>query len=547
MSDATPWDDLPDRPSDKPLLPIRGGRAPRGAAAMTIADDPQARDWQNRAQASEQFDIGAVTEHLIIDPAAPYDTARLFRDTRFANTDSPTLFYHRGGFYRWTGAAYDEIASADLRAHLYTFLDCCWVVLPEKVTRPFKPNKNRVANIIDALQAAANLPYEISAPAWLEGGTDIEPADIVSCANGLLNLETLDLLSHTPTWFSHNSVPFAYDKGAPEPQLWLRFLDQLWPDDPESIAALQEIFGLCLTTETRFQKAFLLIGPKRSGKGTIARVLIALVGRANAAAPSLASLGERFGLQPLIGKLLAIISDARLGAKADQHAIAESVLRITGEDDVTADRKNRDPWTGRFRVRFLVIANELPRLADASGAIASRFIILRLVNSFYGREDKTLTDRLLTELPGILNWALAGWRRLKTRGHFVQPASAAQAVQEMEDLSSPIGAFLRDRCLIGPQCTVEPAKLFEAWNEWCKSQGRDHPGTVQTFGRDLRAAVPALSISQPRDGIERLRLYQGIRLLTSDERTDDTILDQTLWHAVARVPNLFQREFGLRP
>ena len=466
----------------------------------------------------------------IVDPAAPYDTARLFRDTHFANTETPTLFYHRGGFYRWSGTAYDEFADADLRATIYDFLDQCRVVVHGKAERPFeqpfKPTKHRVANIIDALQAAANLPAEINPPAWLEGGTDIEPATIISCANGLLDLETLDLLAHTATWFSHNSVPWAYDKRAPEPQQWLGFLDQLWPDDQDAITTLQEIFGLCLTTETRFQKAFLLIGPKRSGKGTIARVLGALVGRANAASPTLASLDDRFGLQPLIGKLLAIISDARLGTKADQHAIAESVLRITGEDDITADRKNRDAWTGRFRVRFLVISNELPRLADASGAVASRFIILRLVNSFYGREDLTLTDQLLTELPSILNWSLKGWQRLKERGYFRQPASAAQAVQEMEDLSSPISAFLRQRCRIGPECIVEAATLFEAWNEWCKSQGRDHPGTVQTFGRDLRAALPALAISQHRINAAIRRFYDGISTTT-------TTTSSALWLAQA--------------
>src|SRR5262249_45214659 len=158
------------------------------------------------------------------------------------------------------------------------------------------------------------------------------------------------------------------------------------PDDRESIETLQEIFGLCLTPETRHQKAFLLVGPKRAGKGVIARILIALVGQCNAVSPTLASLGERFGLAPLIGKLVAVISDARLGAKTDQHAIAESILRITGEDDVEVDRKYREAWNGRMRVRFLIISNELPRLADTSGALASRFIVLNLRESFLGRE-----------------------------------------------------------------------------------------------------------------------------------------------------------------
>ena len=198
----------------------------------------------------------------------------------------------------------------------------------------------------------------------------------------------------------------------PEPSQWLDFLDQLWPGDPESIATLQEIFGYCLTPDTRQQKAFLSGRPKRSGKGTIGRVLTRLIGERNCVAPTLAGLGTNFGLAPLIGKRLAIISDARLSGRADQHAIAERLLSITGEDALTIDRKYASAWTGQVGSRFLILSNELPRLADVSGALAGRFILLSLTESFYGREDPGLTDKLLSELPGILNWAIAGWARL---------------------------------------------------------------------------------------------------------------------------------------
>ena len=78
----------------------------------------------------------------------------------------------------------------------------------------------------------------------------------------------------------------------------------------------------------------------------------------------------------------------------------------------------------------MILTNELPKLGDASGALTSRFIMLRMTTSFYGREDRGLTDKLLTELPGILNWAIAGWETLKRVGHFKQPASAQQAMQQ---------------------------------------------------------------------------------------------------------------------
>ena len=218
--------------------------------------------------------------------------------------------------------------------------------------------------------------------------------------------------------------------------------------------------------------------------------------------------------RPLIGKPLAIISDARLGGRTDASAVVERLLAITGEDTITVDRKYREPWTGRLPTRFLILTNELPRLTDASGALASRFIVLLLTRSFYGQEDLTLEGRILRECPDILHWALTGYDRLRARGHFVQPASAEQAAEELADLGSPVGVFVRERCVVNHFLCVECEILFVAWKQWCGEQHRDHHGTIQTFGRDLRAAVPTLATIQGRDSKtgNRHRYYQGVGL-----------------------------------
>jgi putative DNA primase/helicase len=244
--------------------------------------------------------------------------------------------------------------------------------------------------------------------------------------------------------------------------------------------------------------------------------LTALLGKENVAGPTLSSLSQNFGLAPLIGKPLAIISDARLSARSDIGTIVERLLAITGEDGIDIDRKFRTAWSGKLPTRFVVLTNEIPRLSDTSGALASRFIVLSMKMSFYGREDVRLTERLLNELPGILKWSLAGYDRLMARGHFLQPRSAAQAVRTMEDLGSPTNAFLRDCCDIGPAYSVDCQQLFDAWLTWCREQNRDHPGTVQTFGRDLRAAIPGLDITQPRVNGERERRFQGVRIAAHD-------------------------------
>src|SRR5439155_9381078 len=142
---------------------------------------------------------------------------------------------------------------------------------------------------------------------------------------GLLHVQTRVLHPHDPRLFNTVAVPFAYDAAAGEPTRWLHFLGELWPGDPECIAALQEFFGYVISGRTDLHKILLLVGPTRAGKGVIARILKALVGRGNYAGPTLASLGTNFGLSPLIGKPLAIVSDARLGG-ANVHQVVERLL-----------------------------------------------------------------------------------------------------------------------------------------------------------------------------------------------------------------------------
>jgi len=165
--------------------------------------------------------------------------------------------------------------------------------------------------------------------------------------------------------------------------------------------------------------------------------------------------------------------------------------------------------TMKLPTRFVFLTNEFPRLTDASGALAGRFVILRLTESFYGKEDVALTARLLGELPGILNWAIAGWQRLRQRGHFVLPSSVRDVVQEIEDLSSPVAAFVRAECVVGPGCRVWVDELYQAWKLWCEREGRTLVSTKQAFGRDLAAAVAGIT---RRRGARDLPFYAGIEL-----------------------------------
>ncbi len=441
---------------------------------------------------------------------SPLEDARAFRDRAM-----PTLIHQRQDYLAYDAGAYRELEEETVRAKLYHFLEGCDQLDKKGNARPCVPTSRQVSMVLDALRAVAHVPAErYEPPCFLDGRTEPDPRELVSFPNGLLHLPSGELLPPTSQFFTRNALSFDYDPDAPEPAVWLRFLQEVWPGDDERdcIDALQDFMGYTLTPDTSMQKALLIVGRKRSGKGTIGRVWVELEGRHNTTSPTLNSLSRDFGLEPLLGKQLAIISDMRLGAKTDPAAVAESLLRITGEDAVTINRKYKAAITTTLPVRFVVLTNLLPKFSDTSGALASRFIVLPMQQSFYGREDRNLTRKLLAELPGILNWAIEGWRRVQARGYLTEPRAGREAIEHMVDLATPIPAFVRECCRVGPNATVDKGKLFHAFRTWhFERYGTEaRYSSKEWFSRDLYAAVDGVRGTRTNTGD---RLYTGIELI----------------------------------
>ncbi|MFF2641047.1 phage/plasmid primase, P4 family [Streptomyces niveus] len=448
-------------------------------------------------------------------PSNPMAVARrLLPD--WQNEDGQMLYRRwRGSWMSWTGTCWREMDDAQVRKAMYERLEHAIYRTPTKdgetEERDWAPTKPKISNLLDALGSITLLPTDTDAPSWVDRDrTNEDDGPIVACTNGLLRIRDRALRPHTPDFFNLVSVPFAYNPNATAPT-WERFLAGIWPDDPEAIQALQEWFGYVLSGRTDQQKILLVKGPSRSGKGTIARVLKELVGKDNLAGPTLAGLGSNFGLSTLVGKPLAVISDARLSGK-DGGQVVERLLTISGEDTIDIDRKYRQPWTGKLPTRLMVLTNELPHFGDSSGVIARRFIVLNMTVSWLGKEDSTLTDRLTAEMPGIINWALEGLARLGRTGRITEPAASRETVISMQDIASPTSAFVRERCTTGPACSVPVDVLWNIWREWAEDNGVKAVGTKQLFGRNLLSVVPQLTLARPRESGGRVRTYSGLGL-----------------------------------
>jgi putative DNA primase/helicase len=491
----------------------------------------------NGAESLQQLIDKATT----VDPGpnVPLDNPHRLAGEFIQSLGERVLRYYMGEFLEYRDGAYYPLSDECLHSEITRWVDAEFLRINRKELALWLERKTKgtlskgerqpkvraittavVNNVLQAIKGLKLLPDSIKPPAWIDGRSGPNPAKILSMRNGLLNLDAAIanspecLLPATPSFFTRTALPFDFDPNAAKPCGWLRFIGTVWPTDQESVATLQEWLGYLLAQDTRQEKILLVIGPKRSGKGTISKILRELVGEFNSVNPTLGSLSGNFGLEPLLGKSVAIVSDARLSGRADEAIIVENLLSISGNDPQTVARKHRSSVNGRLPVRFVILSNELPRLKDKSGALPGRFIILRMVHSFFGKEDTGLFDKLLPELPGILLWSIEGWKRLLERGHFVQPEYAAGLVNDLSNLSSPIKSFITSQCMVGQGegFLVKTADLFDAWCSWCERQKHKSPGTEEAFGASVRAVVPELERKQRRESGARQWVYAGIRL-----------------------------------
>lgn len=255
----------------------------------------------------------------------PHYIARMYRISLGDHDDTPLIRAHRGDVLIWNQERGCYVASntSDLDAQLNSFAKMIFdaaaysynqqhapAILAGrmKARKPRQVTVSLIRNVVAALRAQTLLAADIEPPTWLGDDAPFPARECLAARNGVIHLPSLlnndpnFFVEPTPRFFTMNALDYFFSLEAPRPDNWLHFLGELWPNNLGQIELLQEFMGYLLTPDTKFHKILLLCGPKRGGKGTIARIIRRMIGPSNCAGPTLASLGSNFGLQGLLGK-----------------------------------------------------------------------------------------------------------------------------------------------------------------------------------------------------------------------------------------------------
>jgi putative DNA primase/helicase len=259
------------------------------------------------------------------------------------------------------------------------------------------------------------------------------------------------------------------------------------------------------------QKICFLWGRPRSGKGTILHIEAELVGRQNVAFPKIETLAGRFGLQGLIPKSSAQVTDMNCEDPKQLSAAATNLNGISGEDGQTVERKGITDWHGKLGVRFTLAGNTLPNFKSHTGAMVTRLLIVPFDVSFIGREDRFLKGKLEAELAGILNWALDGLDRLRMIGEFSEPDASRKAKHRLIYQSDPIHGFIEERCTLDSGAATDKAVIYAEFVRYCEYM-KARVAPMNSFSDKLMQSYTNIYDSKRSGELGQVPCYRGVRL-----------------------------------
>lgn len=480
---------------------VRVARIPMGGEDKVGADDFLVKHGGD----SFAKIIDAAGEPEMPTAESRLGQARQYVDEFFRTPEGLTYRWHRDEHFVYQDGRYILVPQSELEALAYPWLDA----------RIHRCKPHHVGELVKSFRSVdgARVPFNIERPCWLNDGT-ADATNIVAFRNGLVNIGDtggqLETWDHTPAFFSTVRLPYDFDPKATCPR-WNAWLQDIFNGDAECIDLLQCWSGYLLTGDTRYQKILCCLGQKRSGKGTWIRAMMHVLGEDACCSPSLTSLVSDFGLAQLLDRTACFFPDAHLGRNTAPQVL-DVLKSVSGEDRVSVNRKYLPALPAvRLRVRFTLSVNQLPRLHDASGALASRLLILRFPNCYLNREDLSLEATFRGEAAGVLNWCLQGLHRLRERGRFILPQASEELAASYERLTSPVTGFIEDRCELRPDGQTPTQRLYDEWRLWCDEHGHE-PGSESVFGTSLYAAAAAVDRTRKRDNGKLTYFYTGISL-----------------------------------
>ncbi len=319
--------------------------------------------------------------------------------------------------------------------------------------------------------------------------SEMDASDAINLRNGTLNLHSLELLPHSRDDFFTYCLDYEYDPKADCPQ-FKKFIAEVLiregttETDQALVNLFQELLGYSLTPEIKHEVMIWMFGEGGNGKSVAISVIEGLLGPMSMSI-DFQTVGTpgNYDLADIPGKRVLFSTEAERN-----KFMAEGYIKRI----VTGDTINTRPIYGST-IRFKSAAkiwwsmNDKPLIRDTTDSMWRRMKLIPFLRKFEeGKNaDPDLTNKLLAELSGILNWAIDGLIRLKLNGKFTQAEAAEEAKRQYREEANPVAQWVNTQTVKTKHPTTLAGALFRNYLDWCLAQN-EKPVTATQFGKDLK-------------------------------------------------------------
>jgi P4 family phage/plasmid primase-like protien len=316
---------------------------------------------------------------------------------------------------------------------------------------------------------------------WYDG------SEYLLFTNGVLDVETRELLPFTKDLYMTQQMPYEYDPAATCEDI-IKWLKHTQHDNWHRAQVLRAWLRATLLGRYEIQKFVEIVGPGKSGKSTYANLAVALVGKQNTYSTDFENLEKnRFEAASYMGKKLLLFQDA------DRWGGSVSKLKaITGNDWIRSERKyqteSQDPF--QYHGMVMITANEAIQSTDYTSGLARRRLTIPFDRPFTGgqAEQKELIKFDIKGnpqgvfaplLPGLVNWLL-DMSEEDMRLYLMETGKNVEFFQKYEKMqslrSNPLLDWMEHKVVFDPGvsspvgfCKVMPSGssgYYSNWENW---------------------------------------------------------------------------------
>lgn len=292
-------------------------------------------------------------------------------------------------------------------------------------------------------------------------------------------------LEECDTFFTLHQIPHNYDAKADCPK-FKRFINNLFYE--EDIPVIQEYLGYCLIPNTLAQTALFIIGEGGEGKSRIPVLMEHIIGADNVVVGDFEGLQDKFSTSSLDKQMLFMDDELTLTALDDTSNFKKIV---TAETAMEVEVKGKPKYKTKLYSRIICCGNgAIQSKFDRTDGFYRRLLLCKVRPVHYDKPDRTLSDQLDKEIPGIINWMLEGLCRVVKNGFIIEPSKRmSDEVQSLRDNSDTIQLFMNDEQFIDytfdEEDKVSIKQLYDAYENWCQ----DNSYLIihkNTFGKTIR-------------------------------------------------------------